>query len=344
MTLVSFDSSESLPVVPAVPKRMISAERQNGKDAVNINSSSHSVIQECPRKAKYLLHEKWRIVDGSPALCFGSGIHGAFETFSLAPPEQRKMVPLEELEMIVFGTGYDETKLLHRAIKTFVDKTEPLKALPDTDKRSQINGVWILWNYFNTHINDPYTVLVDEHGPFVEREFTFKLYEDDKLIVNYFGTIDAVKQHTTTKDIICVDYKTSSSISGWGGNGSFFDKEKPNSQYTGYLLGLREAFGIDINQFCIDIVEVKARPKTARGSPPSFPRQITTRDENDYEEFRESVVKAARDYLHFIATGSWPIGPTSSCNLWGACTYKQVCASPKSLRETILQSKFTRAT
>lgn len=343
MALIETDLGQASVVVPRQPKEMITVrvDEKTGKTLVKINSSSLSVIQECPRKAKYLLHEGWKSATESPATLFGSAVHKALEVFYAAPPQERKLIPLEDVELAVLGINKSDN-LIAAAARAFGEKAGPLAQLPDTDKRSLVNGAWILHHYFKAYIDDPYQVLVDEHGPFVERGFSFKLYEDPTLIVEYFGTIDAVKQHVVNKNILCVDYKTTSQLGGYGDNASYFEKDKPNAQYTGYLLGLREALGIDVNEFCVDVIEVKARPKTARGSAPSFPRQITTRDADDYAEFKESVLKAVRDYLYFQGTNSWPLGPVSSCNLWGACTYKQVCASPKSVRENILKGKFNR--
>ncbi len=246
--------------------------------------------------------------------------------------------------MMVYGHKPPPTNndLVYRAIAAFLERGKELAPLPETDKRSLQNGVRLLYDYFKTYIDDPYIIYRDAHGPFTERSFTFRLYEDKSMVIDYFGTIDAVKQHNITGEKICVDYKTTSMVSGFGGNSGFLDKDKPNSQYTGYLLGLREAFGINIETFVIDIIEVKAKPKTPRGKGASYPQQITKRTEEDFEEFRESVVKYVWDYSLMLETGIWPIGPTSSCNLWGACDYKQVCASPKAIRETILNNKFVR--
>jgi hypothetical protein len=345
MALVNFASQDVSVEIPRQPKKMITVSESEGKTKVEINSSSLSVIQECLRKAQYSLLEKWKSETESPATVFGSAVHKAMEIFYSAPAEEREMIPLEELEIIAATRperDWSKEPLLSHAVYEFAKRAEILSVLPDTDKRSLVNGAWILHHYFKSYLNDPYVIYEDASGPFIEREMTFRIYEDDSLIIDYFGTVDAVKVHRDTGHTIGVDYKTTSSLMGYGGSGNYFEKEKPNSQYTGYLLALREAYKLDLTDFCVDIIEVKARPKTARGSGPSFPRQITSRNEDDFEEFRETVVKSVRDYLAAIESKSWPIGPVSACNLWGGCTYKQVCASPKSLRENILTAKFKR--
>lgn len=344
--LVNVDFAEASVIIPKSPviKEMISVSTEGGKPRVKINSSSVGIIQECPRKALYVLQEKWRAETESPATLFGSAIHKALEVFYRGEVGERYIPDLSSLELMSYGHRIEgeETDLCLRSVRAFIDKAKPLSALPEMDKRSIQNGVWILHSYFKTFLDDPYVAYVDEHGPFVEREFTFRLHESDSLIVDYFGTIDIVLRHLVNGNLLPGDHKTTSMLGGFGGIGSYYDREKPNSQYTGYLLGAREAFGIKSNEFMVNVIEVKARPKTARGSIPTFPRQITTRDENDFAEFRELVVDTAETYLRMLSRNRWPLGSVNSCNQYAGCSFRQVCAAPKELRPNILSAKFTK--
>lgn len=339
MALVQFASEDVTVSVPRVPKKMITISEENGKTKVEINSSSLSVIQECLRKAQYSLHERWKSDVESPATVFGSAIHKALEVFYSAPVEAREMVSLEELEMTAIH-GVKKKGLLYDAVGAFAKTAELLRPLPDTDKRSLLNGAWILHNYFKTYLNDPYIAYVDDQGPFIERTFSHRFHESDNLIIDIFGTIDFAFQHVTNGNIIVGDHKSASSL-GFGSS-SYFDRDKPNHQYTMYMMGARRVFGLDTEDFMVNVVEVKARPKTARGSGPSFPRQVTRRNEEDFEELHDVVLKTVRDYLAAIESGKFPLGPVLACNSYGSCQYKQVCASPKSLRQNILTSKFTQ--
>jgi len=161
MAIVSLDTAEIPVVIPRVPKEMISISREGNKTKVRMNSSSLSVIQECPRKAQYLLHQKWKAQDESPATLFGSAIHKALEVFYSGDVTERRMVILEELEMVAMGIMPHRPGLLHRAVAAFAEKAQPLAQLPDTDKRSLMNGAWILHHYFKAFIDDPYQALVD---------------------------------------------------------------------------------------------------------------------------------------------------------------------------------------
>ena len=343
MALVQLDGDAAVSV-PRVPKEMISTsfDKTLGKTRVSTNYSSIDTIQNCLRKSYYNLHEKWKPTEESPATLFGSGVHKALEVFYAGDINSRKVFPLEVYELMSFGNTVpeEEEELTLRAFRAFLKTIEPLSALPETDKRSPLNGAWIMWNYFKTFQNDPYVAMVDEKGPMCERFFSMPLYEDENLVIDYFGTVDAVLQHTSTKEILVCDHKTTSFL-GFGGS-SYFDRARPAHQYSGYLLGAREVFGLDTNTFMVSIVEVKGRPKTAKGQGPSFPRQLTTRDEDDFVEFREAVVYSVKAYLEAQRSGLWPLGPINACESYGNCSYRSVCATPRSLRGNVLSAKFNR--
>lgn len=344
MALVQLDTGDIPVKVPRQKKEMISVGVESGKTLVRINSSSLGVIQECGRKSQYLLNEGWKSDNESPATLFGSAIHAALEVFYSAPPEGRVMVTLEELERAALSSeslgGEADLNLLYRSVLAFAKKAQPLVQIPDHDKRSILNGAWILYNYFKAYIDDPYVTYVDKDGPFVERKFTYRLYEDASLIIDIFGTIDIAFRNIQTGHILAGDHKTTSSL-GYGDQ-SYYDREKPNHQYTMYVLGAQKVFGIESEDFLVNVIEVKARPKTARGSVPNFPRQLTKRTEDDFAELQDVIVRSVQNYLYMRSTAVWPLGPLSACGSYGACTYRQVCAAPKSLRENVLKSKFIK--
>lgn len=314
----------------------------DGRRKVRINSSSLGMVQECLRKAKYSFIDGWRAENESPATLFGSAIHSALEVFYSGKPDERLLPKSSDLEMMSYGHKIkgEETDLILRAARAFVKKAQPLAPLPESDKRSIQNGVWLLSEYFRKFIDDPYTAHCDADGPFVERTFTLPYYEDSVLSIELFGTIDFVFRNTLSGELIPGDHKTSSSLSF--GESSYFDRERPNHQYTIYSMAAKRLFGVNTEDFLVNVFEVKAKPKTARGSGPSFPRQITKRTEEDFAELEEVIVESVHRYLFAINQGRFPMGPVDICGKYGGCQFRQVCASPKSLRETILNGKFTR--
>lgn len=344
MALIQLDSVPVVLEVPKASKEMISVSKlPDGRTKVRINSSSLDVIQTCMRKAQLSLFEGWKAETESPATLFGSAIHAALEVFYKRPPGDRKLAKLETMELMSYGHRVpgEEKDLILSATRAFIDKAQPLAPLPPEDKRSIQNGVWILSEYFKAYLNDPYMAYVDKDGPFIERKFSLVVYEHGDLVIEIFGTIDFVFQHVVTGELLGGDHKTTSMIQGFSGE-SYFDRDKPNHQYTFYLCGARKVFGLDIKNFAVNVVEVKSRPKTAKAKGVSFPRQITDRTEEDFQETVEAVIYSVLRYLEAIDSKVWPLGPVNACQMYAGCTYKQVCGAPKSLRQNVLNAKFKR--
>lgn len=337
-------SSQNLVLHPKKSKEMITVTPlSDGRFKVRINSSSLGVIQECLRKAKYSLLDGWRNEAESPATLFGSAIHAALEVFYSGNLDERQLPNLSALETMGYGhkEAGEEENLILRATRAFINKAQPLTTLPESDKRSVQNGVWLLHEYFKKFIDDPYIAHRDDNGPFVERVFTLPYHENESFVVELFGTIDFVFRHTVTGDLIPGDHKTTSSLSF--GDSSYFDRERPNTQYTIYSLAAREIFGISSENFLVSIFEVKQKPKTARGSGPSFPRQITKRTADDFIELKDIIEESVERYLYAISKERFPLGPVDACGKYGGCGFRQVCASPINIRETILNNKYTRS-
>lgn len=341
--LVSPDFSEIAPTLAREnPKEMLTVKDTPEGREVRINSSSLGIILSCPRKAYYVLHRGLKSRTESPALIFGSAIHKALEVFYSHPRSVRNIPPdfKERSDLMAYATPEERTAkaaehFLYAAVDAFVTVAQPLQQLPDTDKRSIANGVWILQEYFKTYINDPYVVYSDANGPVTERTFDLPLVERPGLRIVLFGTIDVVLRHEVSGNILPADHKTSSIVGS-----DFFNRLKPNHQYTGYLLGTQRILGLDTNEFLVNCVQVKERPKTARGSAPHFPRQITTRSETDINEFIDSVTFAVQNYLMWMDEQKWPLGHVDACTMWGGCQFLETCSAPSSLRENLIEAKF----
>lgn len=336
---VTLDLSQVAPVIQrtAAVKEMLSVDDSGPRTKIRINASSLSVIQACPRKSWYLLERKLRSSTESPAILFGTAIHKALEVFYSEPPGNRSLPKgfKDSSNLMGFGESAPEEHFLYRAVEAFVKVAEPLRALPDSDKRSITGGIWLLQNYFDAYINDPYVVMSDAEGPITERTCSALLYEDREVEIEVFGTIDVVLRHQVTGDCLPADHKTSSVV----GN-DFYNRLKPNHQYSGYIWLAQKCLGIMSDQFLVNCLEVKAKPKTARGSGPHFPRQITKRTGEDLQEWSEVVVHAVKQYLGWRRANVWPLGSVDTCTFWGGCSFLEVCGAPQSLRENILSSKF----
>lgn len=341
-TIITPDFGQSPRVMPVGdPKIMLSVERDGNQTSVRINSSSLSLIQTCPRKSMYVLQQKWQPRSGSSPLIFGLAVHKAMEVFYRCPRKERGEMPVNFEEIAqTLAHGYEppHKHFLFDAITAFVAAAEPLRALPATDKRSLCSGIWMLSHYFKTYLNDTYVTYVDKCGPAIERTFETVLLDSHDLRIILFGTLDIILQNEVTGSILPGDHKTSSQMGG-----DFLNRIKPNHQYTGYLVGAQRALGIQTEDFLVNGIQVKARPLTARGGPPTFTRQITRRTEHDISEFCDVIEHSVRSYLRWEEANVWPLGNVDACAMWGGCSFLDVCSAPNLLRNNILEAKFERS-
>ena len=334
------DFSDLRPKAKSEPiKEMLSVTCTPSGTKVRINSSSLSTILTCMRKANLQLNEKWQSRMASPALAYGSAIHKALEVFYAHPKKEREFPKnfKEHSELMISGVMPEEEHFLYDAIATFLETGKTLAALPDTDKRSLASGIWLLQNYFKVYLKDPFVIHRDGFGPLVERTFALPLYQSNQLSIELFGTIDFILCHEVTGQIIPGDHKTSSVLGV-----DFFNRLRPNHQYTAYLMGAREILNIDSDCFMVNGIQVKAKPLTQRGGPPLFTRQITERNEQDFEEFRQTVIWAVKRYLEALDSGVWPIGHVDACASYGGCSYLDVCSQSHAIRKNILEAKFIK--
>ncbi len=334
------DFSQALPELAPSKKEMLTVSKSGDQTVVRINSSSLGIILSCMRKAKYeILHG---LKKNAPALIFGSAVHKALEVFYSHPsaartfPKDFKQIS----DLMAFGTDPLEQHFLFDAIAAFVKAAEPLRCLPDVDKRSIPNGIWILQEYFKSFINDPYVVMTDEKGPIVERTCEmelcrFTLPNGTVIIIILFGTLDVMLKHEINGTVLPGDHKTASQLGS-----DFYNRVRPNHQYTGYVLLAKHCLGVTGDAFLVNALQVKPRPKTARGTDPNFARQVTSRSDEDVAEFKETVLFAVRNYLRALETQVWPIGHVDACAMYGGCSFLQVCSAPAALRPNLLESKF----
>lgn len=337
---LEIEASSVIPAIPVVPKEMLSwSTLEDGRTHYRINFSSLSIIQECLRKAEFSLVRKLRSNLESPATLFGSAIHKGLEVFYSGKRTERTL-PSDYsglMQMISCGQWQPdwEENLLLRAARAFVLKAEPLLALPDDNKQSVTTGVWMLRHYMERYLTDEYVVLEDASGPLIERKVTMRAFEDARFVVDFFGTIDAVLRNEITGVIVGCDHKTASSLY------NFYDSIRPNFQYVGYNWAINKALGIESDTFLVNVLQKKAPPKTNRGSPPDFARQLTTITEEDHSEFLFALTGALGAFGHFQKLGHFPQTTGACTNKYGACSFLEICSAPRELRENIISARYS---
>lgn len=331
MELVNVDLSQTKK--KSAPKRMLElSQLSDGRYLVNINNSSISVIQDCMRKAEYLLMRKLVNNVEADALTAGKAIHKGLEHwYSL--PEHLRALTAQEIEFSDTLTGGPlgkpsepyETAL--DSINEYVKAASTLQTLDPNDKRGLANGIKIMKAYFAHYANDGFEIYRDDSGPFVERNFEFKLYEDTNMIINYHGTIDCILRNKNTGEIMVVDHKTTAALGS-----AFFNRIKPNHQYTGYIMAAQR-MGIETNQLMVNGIQV-AKTKC------EFARQVTTRMSDDFMELLAIAIDSSKRVIQAEEIGVFPMN-TGSCTGFGSCTYIDICSAPKAMRDKIISNQYS---
>lgn len=343
MTLISPELRPTVQSVkkPGEPaKEMLSCTTDSsGKHHIRINSSSLSILQQCFKKAEFVLERKLSSGFGSAATIFGSAIHGALEVFYSGDRADRKL-PVDfhkSIDQLAGGQqNVDETYLVYRAMGEFIKLAAPLAELPAGDKRSIANGLWILEHYFDTYIDDPYHIYRDASGPLVERFLETVIYDSAEMKITLFGTIDAILENSATGQILITDHKTSSVVGQ-----DFYNRLKPNHQYTGYVVLAQRELGLTTENFMVNCIQVKAKPKTVRGIPPHFPRQITRRTPEDIEHFIKTTKYFCEQFIRCRADSFFPLGDVNACSMYGGCNFLTICSAPESIQENIIEAKYS---
>lgn len=302
--------------VQSKPHEMLSL-RTNPKTQrleIRINNSSLDLIQTCMRKAQYVLERGLTTNDESSALIFGSAIHKALETWYCIPQDKRNAPDAKR-----------------QATDAFLSYSKSLETSVDVgDKRSPQNGVRILENYFKKYATDTLEIVHDENGlPIVERRFEVPLFETKSYDVILFGTIDAILRDTAVNAIYVTDHKTTSALGS-----EFYNRLKPNHQYTAYIYGAQKVFNLNTNLFLVNGLQV-AKTKW------DLVRQVTTRDESDFDELKAAVRKVIDDFIRAKETSSWPMNAPNPCTMYGGCPFRDVCSASPGTRETMISGMFT---
>lgn len=310
-------------------KRMLKVERVGGKITVWINYSSLELAQTCLRKFHYKLNRKLTQATESSALAYGSAVHTILEHWYTLPTGER-LLPKHQYERAeLYACGHnlhEEAQGPLESIRRGVLRGyDTLKALPDDDKRSLMQLVKTMRSYFNHYADDQLVVATDEHGPIIERDFEFLLHEEPGLEIWYFGTIDVVLMNAATQLLMVADHKTTSILGK-----EFYARCKPNPQYTGYVLGAQKCLGLDTNLFMINGIQVAKNPQ--------FARQVTTRNDDDFQELKLTVIEQASRILRAQEAQLWPMTSPNPCSMYGGCEYHKICEVPENLKEAVIRS------
>lgn len=312
------------------------------------DSSSLKLADTCMRKYQYQMIEGWQPRGTSVHLRFGQHYASALEHYfkhianGADPEEALREVVREALEATwerpvcdeCGGTGViedtsppEDPSVTNVACPTCLGTGHsPTGGAPwdshHTYKTRETLVRSIVW-YFDQFADDPAPVRILSDGtPAVEH--TFKLPVDNSVI--FSGHIDRLVEYSGS--VLVMDQKTTSStLSPY-----YFEQYSPDTQMSMYSFAARAVFNEPVKGVIIDAAQI------AVGFT-RFERGFAFRTDQVLNEWYDMTMRLIEDTQRKTRERIFDMR-TQSCNNYGGCPFRTVCARSPEVRPQFLKADF----
>ena len=274
------------------------------------DSTSLSWSETCPRLYQYMMIEGWQRLHGNVHLEFGGLYASALEHFHkhLALGDSRDVALDKVIEEVLIATwdyNNDRPKEWDHPSKT----------------RSNLLRT-IVW-YCDQFDQDPLkTVILSDGKPAVEYSFRFELSDN----ILYSGHLDRLVEYNG--DMFITDNKTTTmTVAPY-----YFEKFSPNTQMSGYAYAGNVVFHLPVKGVIIDAAQIAVHFSR-------FERGFTFRTPSQLEEWRVDTLKHIDTIRRHTHEGYYPQN-RSSCDKFGGCAFRDVCARSPEVRPQFLRADF----
>lgn len=281
---------------------------------IYLDSTSLRTFLECPKKYYYSIIRGLVPVAENVHLIFGIFVHKSLETYHRSR-----------------CSGKSHEEALRAAVQRALELTW-IRALnrpwtPEDDKVGRVKNRrtlirTIIW-YLDEYQDDPMeTALVKGGQPAVELPFMLDsgnlASTGEEFVLCGFLDRIAVQQG----EFFVTDVKTTSRpVDPTTKEGSnFFRKFSPDIQMTLYTLAGKAVFKIPVKGVMVDGIQVQIENN-------SFGRQFTPRSIEQLKEWQEQLVYWLMQLNQCATSDTWPRND-ATCELYGGCPYRSVCAKP----------------
>jgi len=278
------------------------------------DSTSLSLLKECPRKYYFQQVMMYRPKEDALPLSFGIAYHGGLEEYDRA-----------------LARGEPPRLALHAAIRRALTLAQPTCVATSDDNRRTLTTLIrsIIW-YYEEFAEDPFKTLILANGkPAVELSFKLCLDgtstpEGDPYLLA--GHLDRVVDFN---GLWVTDRKTTTSSFST----HYFNQFTPNNQMSLYDFAGRSILTTEIQGVIVDAVQLLV------GSS-RFQREQISRPAALSEEWLESTLETISLAERWAESGRWPINDTA-CSKYNGCPFQKVCSKQPSVRHHFLSSDFT---
>lgn len=283
------------------------------------DSTSLSLLQECPRKYQYSMLMQFHAPGLSIHLDFGIRFHSAIECYHRAKAEGKS-----HDDAVVEGTWY-------------------CLRWDDSQYRTDVN-----YNYKNRHTlartfvwhceqyqEDAFEIHILKGGqwdgkPAVELSFKMDLNIEapggDSFIL--CGHLDALGKFQD--DYFFMDHKTTKSAL----SEQYFAGFNPNTQMTNYFAAAKVILNEPARGGIVNAAQLGVNFTR-------FSRRFVHRTEGQMEEWHDNVTFWLKQAQRFAESGYYPMN-THSCSNYGGCAFRQICSLDPSVRIDFLKGQYER--
>lgn len=287
------------------------------------DNTSISWFVTCPRYYQLKMIERWEPAKLSVHLWFGQHFATALERYYKCRAEG---MDLEEAMVTVVHAALIDTWIYKRDEQGNIIEPRvgaPYDSFNPAKTRESLIRT-IIWYIDQFHDEDLKILMLSNGKPAVE--LSFKLAIDDG---NYYcGHIDRIA--TLGDDPYLMDQKTTGSTISQ----SFFSAFDLNFQMSGYTFAGKALFHIPVKGVIIDGAQI------AVGFT-RFERGFTFRTQDQLDEWYDGLMYWIEQIQSATRKQHFPQNLTS-CEKYGGCEFRNVCARSPQLRKNFLAGDFNK--
>lgn len=288
------------------------------------SANSLDLAETCLYKYKLTKLDGWSRHTDSANLLFGGWYAQAIERFhrKLADGVDRDEALRQVVSETLIATWEYPGNAADTSERVDLSKGHPWTSDHSTKTRENLIRT-IIW--YVDHFNpDPLSPVILSTGPAVEQEFNFDL--DNGLV--WRGRIDRLVEYNG--DIYVQDQKTTASTI----SPSYFRQYDLDNQCSGYAFAGRAVFNVPVRGVIIDAAQIAVGFSR-------FERGFTFRTESQLTEWYEHTLYYIHEARKATLDNYFPMNRTS-CNKYGGCVFRDVCARSPEVRENFLKADFKK--
>jgi hypothetical protein len=303
------------------------------------DSTSLGYLKTCPRLYYYHMICGYVAKDESIHLRFGREYHSAIQDFE---------------NLRADGHSFDDAvRETVRQLLIRIADWDPDITLKAGQYKNPRTLVQLVVDYVDNYRNDAAKTIILENGkPAVELSFKFDLdfgptsqyqpvherdwdaaevaekHNAEARMYMLCGHLDRVVD--INENLFVVDHKTTvSTISDY-----WFKGFNPSNQMTLYTFAGQVVMGLEIKGVCIEGAQIGLEKFTTK-----FARAFTYRNDELIDEWLDDLEYHLNAAEAFAEAKHWPMNDTS-CDKFGGCRFRDVCAKSPNVRDVYLKSDF----